>query len=165
MCEFMTALIKHNYLTPSALIHLYIKALLSLNVTVGTKHFSLYSSSSNTRTFGCFWIQNDWLLMIDLFKFFLQNLLNLWLLLLRVLFLGWKLQNLFLHPLVGVPSALNRDAPIAIFMTDSDFRFFGSVTCRYRFLPILIFFLRTIIDRIYKQKSMQIQRKNIKINY
>ncbi len=39
----MTALIKHNSLTPSAL--------LPLNVTVGTKHFSLYSSSSNTRTF------------------------------------------------------------------------------------------------------------------
>ncbi len=51
VCEFMTALIKHNSLTPSALIHPYIRALLPLNVTVGTKHFSLYSSSSNTRTF------------------------------------------------------------------------------------------------------------------
>ncbi len=38
-------------LTPAALIHPYIKALLPLNVTVGTKHFSLHSSSSNTRTF------------------------------------------------------------------------------------------------------------------
>ncbi len=47
----MTALIKHNSLTPSALIHPYTRALLALNVTVGTKHFSLYSSSSNTRTF------------------------------------------------------------------------------------------------------------------
>uniref|UniRef100_A0A671S5E5 Histone-lysine N-methyltransferase EHMT1-like n=1 Tax=Sinocyclocheilus anshuiensis TaxID=1608454 RepID=A0A671S5E5_9TELE len=47
----MTALIKHNSLTPSALIHPYRRALLLLNVTVGTKHFSLYSSSSNTRTF------------------------------------------------------------------------------------------------------------------
>ncbi len=31
---------------------------------------------------------------------------------------------------------------------------------RYRFLPIPIFFLRTIIDSIYKQKSMQISIKN-----
>ncbi len=51
VCEFMTALIKHNSLTPSALIHPYTRALLPLNVTVGTKHFSLYSSSSSTRTF------------------------------------------------------------------------------------------------------------------
>ncbi len=46
VCEFMTALIKHNSLTPSALIHPYIKALLPLNVTVGTKHVSLYSPSN-----------------------------------------------------------------------------------------------------------------------
>ncbi len=60
-----------------------------------------------------------------------------------------------------------RDAPIAIFLADSDFWFLGSVTCRYRFLPILIFFLRTIIDSIHKQKSMQISTKNdlLKINY
>ncbi len=45
---------------------------------------------------------------------------------------------------------LGRDAPIAIFLADSDFFFFRSVTCRYRFLSIPIFFLRTIIDRIYK---------------
>ncbi len=32
---------------------------------------------------------------------------------------------------------------------------FGGLTCRYRFLPIPIFFLRTIFDSIYKQKSMQ----------
>ncbi len=38
--------------------------------------------------------------------------------------------------------------------------FFGSVICRYRFLPIPIFFLRTIIDSIYKQKSMQISMNN-----
>ncbi len=38
--------------------------------------------------------------------------------------------------------------------------FFLSVTCQYRFLPIPIFFLRTIIDRIYKQKSKQISTKN-----
>ncbi len=51
VCEFMTALIKHNSLTPSALIHPYRRAVLPLNVTVGTKHFSLYSSSSNNRIF------------------------------------------------------------------------------------------------------------------
>ncbi len=51
VCEFMTALIKHNSLIPSALIHPYTRALLPLNVTVGTKHFSLYSSSINNRTF------------------------------------------------------------------------------------------------------------------
>ncbi len=50
-----------------------------------------------------------------------------------------------------------RDAPIAIFLADSDF--FGSVACRYRFLQITIFFLRTIIDSIYKQKYMQISTK------
>ncbi len=54
-----------------------------------------------------------------------------------------------------------RDAPIAIFLADSDFRFFGSVTCRYRFLSIPIFFLRTIIDSIYKQKSMQISMQKL----
>ncbi len=37
---------------------------------------------------------------------------------------------------------------------------FSDLTCRYRFLPIPIFFLRTIIDSIYKQKSMQISTKN-----
>ncbi len=42
---------KAHSLTPSALIHPYTRALLPLNVTVGTKHFSLYSSSSNNRTF------------------------------------------------------------------------------------------------------------------
>ncbi len=51
VCEFMTALLKHTSLTRSALTHPYVKALLPLNGTVGTKHFSLYSSSSNTRTF------------------------------------------------------------------------------------------------------------------
>ncbi len=58
-----------------------------------------------------------------------------------------------------------RDAPIAIFLADSDF--FRNVTCRYRFLPIPLFFLRTIIDSICKQKSMQISRENDlhKINY
>ncbi len=34
--------------------------------------------------------------------------------------------------------------------------FFLSITCRYKFLSIPIFFLRSIIDSIYKQKSMQI---------
>ncbi len=55
--EFMTALIKHNSLTPSALIHPYRRASLHwtslwsfLQSMVGTKHFSLYSSSNN-RTF------------------------------------------------------------------------------------------------------------------
>ncbi len=52
---------KANSLTPSALIHPYTRALLPLNVTGGTKHFSLYSSSSNNRHFRCFWIWNDWL--------------------------------------------------------------------------------------------------------
>ncbi len=56
LCEFMTVLMKQNSLTPSALIHPYIKALLPLNFTVGTKHFSLYSSSSNTRLF---WMRLD----------------------------------------------------------------------------------------------------------
>ncbi len=51
VCEFMTALIKHNSLTPSELIHPNLKALLPLNVTAGIKPFSPYSSSSNTRTF------------------------------------------------------------------------------------------------------------------
>ncbi len=49
-----------------------------------------------------------------------------------------------------------RDAPIAIFLADSDFQLVGIVTCRYQFLQIPIFFQRTIIDSIYKQKSMQI---------
>ncbi len=46
--------------------------------------------------------------------------------------------------------------------------FLGIVTCQYRCLPIPIFFLRTIIDSIYKQKSMQISMKSYlhnKINY
>ncbi len=34
--------------------------------------------------------------------------------------------------------------------------FFVSLTSRYWFLPITIFFQRTIIDSIYKQKSKQI---------
>ncbi len=54
-----------------------------------------------------------------------------------------------------------RDAPIAIFLADSDVRFFGSVTCRYHFLPIPIFFLRPIIDSIHKQLSMHVSTKNI----
>ncbi len=41
------------------------------------------------------------------------------------------------------------------------FPFFGSVTCRYRFLAIPILFLRTIIDSIYKQKSMQISMQKL----
>jgi len=41
VCELMTALIKHNSLTPPALIHPYIRALLPLNFTVGTRFFSL----------------------------------------------------------------------------------------------------------------------------
>ncbi len=44
------------------------------------------------------------------------------------------------------------------------FRFFGSVTCQYQFLQIPIFLLRTIIDSIYKQKSMQISTKNYLYN-
>ncbi len=51
--------------------------------------------------------------------------------------------------------------PIPIF-------FLGSLTFRYRFLQIPIFFLRTIIDSIYKQISMQISTKNYlhnKIHY
>ncbi len=39
-----------------------------------------------------------------------------------------------------------RDALIAIFLANSDF--FVSVACRYRFLTIPIFFLKTIIDSI-----------------
>ncbi len=60
-----------------------------------------------------------------------------------------------------------RDAQIAIFLADSDFKFFVSLTCRYRFLPIPIFFPITIFDSIYKQKSMQISTKIFlhKINY
>ncbi len=50
-----------------------------------------------------------------------------------------------------------RDAPIAIFLADSDF--FVSVICRYRFLPIPIFFLKTIIDSIYKQISILFNEK------
>ncbi len=56
-----------------------------------------------------------------------------------------------------------RDAPIAIFLADSDFRFFGSLTCRYRFLPIQIFLLRTTIDSIYKKNLCKYQQKNIYI--
>ncbi len=61
-----------------------------------------------------------------------------------------------------------RDAPIAIILADSEFRFFVSVTCglRYRFVPI--FFLRTKIDSIYKQKYMHISTTfflHNKINY
>ncbi len=49
--QFMTAIKKLNSLTHSALIHPYIRSLLPLNLTVGTRHFSLYSYSSNTITF------------------------------------------------------------------------------------------------------------------
>ncbi len=66
------------------------------------------------------------------------------------------------HLTVILSRTLNiRDAPIAIFLADSDFQFFGSVTCRYRFLAIPILFLRTIIDSIYKQKSMQISMQKL----
>ncbi len=41
--------------------------------------------------------------------------------------------------------------------------FFGSVTCRYWFLPIPIFFLRTIIGRIYKNNLRKYQLKMIYI--
>ncbi len=51
------AQLPHTFSTHSS----YIRALLPLNVTVGTKHFSLYSSSSTPEHFGCFWIRNDWL--------------------------------------------------------------------------------------------------------
>ncbi len=50
-----------------------------------------------------------------------------------------------------------RDALIAIFLADSDFQFFGSLTCRYRFLLIPIFFLRTINESIYKQNICKFQ--------
>ncbi len=60
-----------------------------------------------------------------------------------------------------------RDAQIAIFLADSDFQFFGKCD-----LPKPIFFLRTIIDSIYKQKPMHIStnndlhnKRNLKKNY
>ncbi len=39
--------------------------------------------------------------------------------------------------------------------------YFVCVTCRYRFLQIPIFFLKTIIDSIYKQKSILFKAKKL----
>ncbi len=69
--------------------------------------------------------------------------------------------RIFISYVILYQYGTSRESPIAIFLADSDFRFFGSVTCRYRFLPIPIFFLRSIIDSIYKQKSMQIPLKKM----
>ncbi len=49
----MTVLIKHNSLTPSALIHPYIKALLPLNITVGTITSHCTPPLATPEHFGC----------------------------------------------------------------------------------------------------------------
>ncbi len=51
----------------------------------------------------------------------------------------------------------------AIFLANSDFRFFGSVTCRYRFLPILIPIYKLYLTANTNKNICQFQLKMIYI--
>ncbi len=96
-------------------------------------------------------MMHQWIPSVYLFDLIFIKYLFLLLLLLLLLVVVMMMMMMMMMMIII------RDAPIAIFLADSDF--FGSVTCRYRFLPIPIFFLWTIIDSIYKQNTTTLKIK------